>query len=78
MKTQRLLLFVVLISLLASACGGRRSASRLPVPQTPSTGGAARTAGPGYTETGYASWYGDPYHGRRAAEMVGVSVKALV
>ena len=22
---------------------------------------------PGYTETGYASWYGDPYHGRRAA-----------
>lgn len=21
----------------------------------------------GYTETGYASWYGDPYHGRRAA-----------
>ncbi len=24
-------------------------------------------AGPGYTETGYASWYGNPYHGRRAA-----------
>ena len=22
---------------------------------------------PGYAETGYASWYGDPYHGRRAA-----------
>lgn len=21
----------------------------------------------GYAETGYASWYGDPYHGRRAA-----------
>jgi rare lipoprotein A len=21
----------------------------------------------GYVETGYASWYGDPYHGRRAA-----------
>ncbi|MCH8269320.1 MAG: septal ring lytic transglycosylase RlpA family protein [Acidobacteria bacterium] len=67
MKTQRLLLFVVLISLLASACGGRRSASRIPVPQTPSPGGGAQTAGPGYTETGYASWYGDPYHGRRAA-----------
>ncbi len=67
MKTQRLLLFVVLISLLASACGGRRSASRIPVPQTPSPGGGAQTAGPGYTETGYASWYGNPYHGRRAA-----------
>jgi rare lipoprotein A len=25
------------------------------------------TLPPGYVETGYASWYGDPYHGRRAA-----------
>ena len=67
MRAQSLLLLVVLISLLASACGGRRSASRLPVPQTPSPGSGAQTPGPGYTETGYASWYGDPYHGRRAA-----------
>ncbi len=33
------------------------------------SGGASpsRRDGKGLTETGYASWYGDPYHGRRAA-----------
>ncbi|MDP3001409.1 MAG: septal ring lytic transglycosylase RlpA family protein [Bryobacterales bacterium] len=40
------------------ACGGcaRRKKPRVPV--------AARV---GHTETGVASWYGEPYHGRRAA-----------
>ena len=28
----------------------------------------AATIRPGYTETGIASWYGPPYHGRRAAD----------
>ncbi len=29
--------------------------------------GPSEAIRPGYTENGYASWYGDPYHGRRAA-----------
>src|SRR2546422_6364402 len=38
-----------------SGCGGKK---RVPLP----------VAGPvGATETGMASWYGHPYHGRRAA-----------
>lgn len=65
MKTERLLLFVLLLSLVASACGRHRSATRVPVPHPPASGQPA--TGPGDTETGYASWYGDPYHGRRAA-----------
>ena len=68
MKTERLLLFVVLLSLVASACGRHRSATRVPVPRPPASGQPGEPSpGPGYTETGYASWYGDPYHGRRAA-----------
>ena len=50
------LLFAALISLAAlSACGPRRAAAHVP---------AARI---GATEEGIASWYGEPYHGRRAA-----------
>jgi len=47
-----------ILILLTSACGKRRTtaASARPAP-----------ARPGTTEVGYASWYGDPYHGRRAA-----------
>jgi rare lipoprotein A len=48
------LLFVLLASLLFASCGGRK----------------VRTAKPpklGSTESGVASWYGPPYHGRRAA-----------
>jgi len=45
--------------LLVSACG-RRGAARLPAP--PSV--PARI---GSTETGVASWYGVPYHGRKSA-----------
>lgn len=42
--------------LLSSACSKRKHSP--PVPFTPS---------PGWTETGVASWYGHPYHGRKAA-----------
>ena len=63
MKTERLLLFIVLLSLVASACGRYRSATRVPVPLPPASG----EPGTGDTETGYASWYGNPYHGRHAA-----------
>lgn len=42
--------------LLISACSKRKHP--LPVPFAPP---------PGWTETGVASWYGNPYHGRKAA-----------
>jgi len=48
------LVTLVLIALLA-ACGTRRNTVRLPVARI------------GATEEGIASWYGEPYHGRRAA-----------
>lgn len=47
-------LFVVLA--LLPACSRRKHAP--PAPFAPP---------PGWTETGIASWYGDPYHGRKAA-----------
>jgi rare lipoprotein A len=47
-------LSAVLLALLAVSCGGRRAR----LPSAPSIGA---------TETGVASWYGEPYHGRRAA-----------
>ncbi|MBI2685076.1 MAG: septal ring lytic transglycosylase RlpA family protein [Acidobacteria bacterium] len=46
-------LLIVLSSL--SACGTRRAPARVPVARI------------GSTEEGIASWYGEPYHGRRAA-----------
>jgi rare lipoprotein A len=52
---KRILSVAVAAGILLSGCGGRKRA-RLPV--------AARI---GATETGTASWYGRPYHGRRAA-----------
>ncbi len=42
--------------LLTAACSKKKPAPR--TPQAPA---------PGWTETGIASWYGDPYHGRNAA-----------
>jgi rare lipoprotein A len=49
--------------LLVSGCG-RRSTARLPAPPSPP---ASVPATIGSTETGTASWYGVPYHGRRSA-----------
>jgi len=45
----------------ATGCGHKRKITRVPPPPP----AAAR---PGYTETGTASWYGYPYHGRQAAD----------
>lgn len=42
-----------------------QEASIVPLPSLPSP--SQETLREGYTEVGYASWYGDPYHGRRAA-----------
>ena len=68
----RTILVACLLAVLAgSACGRRQSVSRpaaagratAPLPG----GGTVDSFPPGTVETGYASWYGDPYHGRRAA-----------
>jgi rare lipoprotein A len=71
MKRCALLLVVVLLSV---GCGKQRSA-RVPVPAPTARAGktpapAPRRPGPAPTLDelyGYASWYGDPYHGRRTA-----------
>jgi rare lipoprotein A len=44
------------VLLFSSACSKKKPAPKAPF-----------TPKPGWTETGVASWYGDPYHGRRAA-----------
>jgi rare lipoprotein A len=60
-------ILAVLIALAALAgCGHKRSTRSVPPPPRP----ARVTPIPvevGHTETGVASWYGNPYHGRQAA-----------
>ena len=51
--------FVLLGLALVLSTGCHRKRARLPVIPPPS---------PGYTQVGLASWYGHPYHGRRAAD----------
>jgi rare lipoprotein A len=55
----RCLLYALVLMMFASACA-HHSTARLPAPP-------AAPARIGSTETGFASWYGVPYHGRRAA-----------
>jgi len=55
-------LAVALAALVLSACAHKKRAQVPPPP--PSRPSAA----PGAVETGVASWYGHPYHGRRAAD----------
>jgi len=66
-----ILLAALSAGLLSSACGRRRTVAGVPPPLPGTSGRTApwppSTGSPGATETGYASWYGDPYHGRRAA-----------
>lgn len=52
----------MLIALALAGCAHKKHV-RVPPPPIP---GAAPQ--PGYTETGLASWYGHPYHGRAAAD----------
>lgn len=58
---------IALIALLNSACGRHRQITVTPPASYPPSSGESPAIRPGYVETGYASWYGDPYHGRRAA-----------
>jgi rare lipoprotein A len=58
--------------LILSACASHRvaTAPAQPAPRAPGAPAAPSAPGPvavGYEETGEASWYGNPYHGRRAA-----------
>ena len=58
----RFSLALALVALLLAGCGHKKHARRTPPPPAPSA-----APQPGHTETGMASWYGHPYHGRRAA-----------
>jgi len=61
----RIAAFCLLLAMVVlGGCGHKKSARRIPPPP------AARApviVQPGDTETGLASWYGHPYHGRAAA-----------
>jgi rare lipoprotein A len=58
----RLSLAIALVAVLLAGCGHKKHARRTPAPPAPSSAPKL-----GHTETGVASWYGHPYHGRRAA-----------
>ncbi len=59
---------MALVSLLCSACSRHRHLAGARVPRSPSYGtGTEKKPRPGDTEVGYASWYGYPYHNRRAS-----------
>jgi rare lipoprotein A len=58
----RFSLAIALVAILLAGCGHKKHARR--TPPTPAPSAAPKL---GHTETGVASWYGHPYHGRRAA-----------
>jgi len=61
------LLFLLVV--LATGChrqAGPRPIGRFPAPPPPRVAVPPPASG-SYVEEGYASWYGEPYHGRRAA-----------
>ena len=55
---------IALVAILLAGCAHKKHVRRTPPPPAPAP---SATPKPGYTETGLASWYGPPYHGRRAA-----------
>ncbi len=80
MPSRKLLFGLALAAFLTSACSRHKHVAQIRVP--PPCCSSARTTRPPadqrgsdgrgstaarYTEVGYASWYGDPYHGRKAA-----------
>src|ERR1700722_10807864 len=57
------------MALLISACSHKKRAKNVPPPPPPdATRRSTTPATVGTTESGIASWYGHPYHGRRAAD----------
>src|SRR5580693_8994758 len=65
-------LAVALAALLLSACAHKKRAQVPPPPPF------RASAVPGAVETGIASWYGHPYHGRRAADGETYDMETLV
>src|SRR5215831_6072375 len=60
---------VVLIVTVLSGCHHhKKQTAKAPPPPSPAHARSAAIPVPGYTETGIASWYGHPYHGRAAAD----------
>jgi rare lipoprotein A len=71
-EMRRRTLFVLVSGCVLGACRKHRAARRSPPSPAPASGASrarptAPPAPPGWNETGVASWYGVPYHGRRAA-----------
>ena len=60
----RLSFAITLVAILLAGCAHKKHARPTPPPPAPAPASAPQ---PGHTETGMASWYGRPYHGRRAA-----------
>jgi rare lipoprotein A len=58
---------VLVAAALLAGCAHRHHTTRR-TPNPPSAPGPSAVPAPGYTETGIASWYGHPYHGRPAAD----------
>ena len=56
----RTVLLAVVIAFVLAGCAHKQRAQRIPPPPSP--------VQIGYAETGLASWYGHPYHGRPAAD----------
>ncbi len=71
--------FFAMATFLVAGCGGGRNHAQPAPPSTPPSPATARSTASEtepavpkkakvlYTETGYASWYGEPYNGRRGA-----------
>src|ERR1051326_6396248 len=67
---------VVLCALALAGCAHKKHA-HVPHPPPPPASPAG-VPQPGYTETGVASWYGHPYHGRAAANGEVYDMETLV
>ncbi len=74
-RYQRLGAILISIAiLLSSSCGRKHHVARTPYPAPPPSPSQERSRNKppavamGYSETGVASWYGHPYHGRPAAD----------
>jgi rare lipoprotein A len=61
--------FVLLVLIVALAgCAHKKRAAKTPPPPSRAAANLPPVVKPGDTETGLASWYGRPYHGRQAAD----------
>jgi len=60
----RFSLAIALAAVLLAGCGHKKHARRTPAPPAPAPSSVPKL---GHTETGVASWYCHPYHGRLAA-----------